>query len=116
MSTGDLSKITIWLQSQGLRINDVARGRHWVTFSGTAAQVSRALHTEIHQYRIHGENHFSNSTDPSIPAALGPVVSGVDGLNDFDYQPLYRNSRLAPDFDSGSPKSGELIFGMLASG
>ena len=102
LSAGDLSKITTWLQSEGLKINDVARGRHWITFSGTAAQMGRALHTEMHRYRVNGENHFSNATDPSIPAALAPVVSGVDGLSDFDDQPAYRNSRLAPDYTSGS--------------
>ncbi|HLX42883.1 MAG TPA: protease pro-enzyme activation domain-containing protein, partial [Bryobacteraceae bacterium] len=102
LSGDDLSKIITWLQSQGLRIHDVARGRHWITFSGTAAQVGRALRTEIRRFRVNGVDHFSNSTDPSIPAALAPVVSGFAGLNDFDYQPAYRNSRLAPDYNSGS--------------
>jgi uncharacterized protein (TIGR03437 family) len=102
LSTDDLSKITAWLVSEGLTTQDVARGRHWITFSGTAAQVGRALHTEIHRYRVNGVDHFSNLTDPSIPAALASVVSGIEGLNDFDYQPAYRNSRLAPDYNSGS--------------
>jgi uncharacterized protein (TIGR03437 family) len=102
LSVDDLAKITTWLQSQGLRIHDVARGRHWITFSGTAAQVGRALRTEIRRYRVNGVDHFSNATEPSIPAALAPVVSGFAGLNDFDYQPAYRNSRLAPDYNSGS--------------
>ena len=103
LSTDDLSKITTWLQSQGLKINDIARGRHWITFSGTAGQVGRALHTEIHRYQHERRKSlFEYSTDPSIPAALASVVSGFDGLNDFDYQPAYRNSRLAPDYNSGS--------------
>src|SRR5579872_2223831 len=41
-STGDIAKIRAWLENQGLHINDMARGRGWITFSGTAKSVSGA--------------------------------------------------------------------------
>src|ERR1039458_8216779 len=31
----DIAQVTAWLQSEGLKIDDVARGRHWITVSGT---------------------------------------------------------------------------------
>src|SRR5436309_2585119 len=37
----------------------------------------------MHQYLVNGENHWSNASDPQIPAALAPVVAGVRALNDF---------------------------------
>jgi hypothetical protein len=37
LSRSDISKITSWPQSQGLKVNDVARGRHWNAFTGSAA-------------------------------------------------------------------------------
>jgi uncharacterized protein (TIGR03437 family) len=94
LSGNDIGKVTGWLRSSGFTIHDVARGRLWVTFSGTAAQASSAFHTEIHRYLVNGESHFANSTDISIPAALGPVVLGVGGLTDF--HPLPVHAKLKP--------------------
>src|ERR1035438_10379010 len=89
LSGNDLGKVTGWLQSSGFTINDVARGRCWITFSGTAAQASRAFHTEIHRYSINGESHFANSTELSIPSALEPAILGLGGLTDFHMQPMH---------------------------
>lgn len=90
LSPADIGKVVSWLQAEGLQVHDVARGRHWITFSGTADQINRAFHTEIHRYRVAGVLHLANATDPSIPAAFEDVVSGIDGLSDFDLQPLFR--------------------------
>jgi uncharacterized protein (TIGR03437 family) len=90
LSGNDIGKLTAWLRSSGFTVHDVARGRHWITFSGTAAQAASAFHTEIHRYVVNGESHFANTTDISIPAAFEPVVLGVGGLTDFHLQPLYR--------------------------
>jgi uncharacterized protein (TIGR03437 family) len=99
LTANDIGKVTSWLRSEGLTVHDVARGRHWITFSGTAAQVSKAFHTEIHRYLVNGETHFANATDLSIPAALEPVFLGVEGLTDFRPQPLYR--MISPRLNSG---------------
>jgi uncharacterized repeat protein (TIGR01451 family) len=45
--------------------------------------VRRAFHTEIHYLSVEGIRHFANISDPQIPAALAPLVSGVVSLNDF---------------------------------
>jgi hypothetical protein len=47
LSPGDVAKVVAWLQSQGFTITQTARSRRWVSFSGTAAQVQSAFHTEI---------------------------------------------------------------------
>ena len=47
LSGGDIGQLTQWLQAQGLTVHDVARGKHWITFSGTAARVGQAFHTEL---------------------------------------------------------------------
>ncbi len=83
LSAGDLAKVANWLQSQGLKVDEVARGRHWLTFSGTAAQAARTFHTEFHRFRVDGQMHFANTGEPAIPAALEPVIGGFTGLNDF---------------------------------
>jgi subtilase family serine protease len=82
-STTDIELITGWLTQHGFTVNRVAAGRTFIDFSGTAAQVTAAFHTEIHHYQHRGEEHFANASDPLIPAALANVVSGFRALNDF---------------------------------
>jgi uncharacterized protein (TIGR03437 family) len=93
----DLSKITQWLQEQGLQIVSVARGRSWIAVSGTAAQVEAAFQTEIHSYLADGETHFANASAPSVPAAFGPVVKGIRGLDDFRMKPRSRPAASKPN-------------------
>ena len=82
-SAADLDKVATWLRSQGFAVQYTARGRDFISFSGTASQVQAALHTEIHRYRVGAEAHFANPTDLSLPAAIAPMVAGVLGLHDF---------------------------------
>lgn len=100
LSDNDTNKLVEWLGSQGLRVQDVARGRHWITFSGTAETMGRALHTEFRQYVVRNEKHFANSGDPSVPAAFEPVIAGFMGLTDFYPKPAYVRG---PSLASGSP-------------
>ncbi|MDR3699532.1 MAG: protease pro-enzyme activation domain-containing protein [Candidatus Sulfopaludibacter sp.] len=82
-SAADLDKIGAWLRSEGFEVRYTARGRDFISFSGTAGQVQAALHTEIHRYRIGAETHFANARDLALPAAFEPIVAGVLGLHDF---------------------------------
>ncbi len=88
VSPSDLDKITSWLRSEGLTIANVARGRSWVAVNGSAAQVEAAFQTELHQFLVNGQTHFANATEPSVPAAIGPMVLGIRGLHDFRMRPL----------------------------
>jgi subtilase family serine protease len=83
-SDQDIQAITSWLQSNGFHVNEVAKGRTTIDFSGTAAQVQQAFHTTIHMYVLaNGEQHWANSSDPQIPTALAPAVAGINSLNNF---------------------------------
>jgi uncharacterized protein (TIGR03437 family) len=102
----DVAQVTAWLQSAGLKIDNVAGGRHWITFSGTAGQAARTFHTSFHHFLVNGETHFANADAPSVPAALADVVGGFIGLDDFKpvsqiVRPLYTSSKgkhsLVPD-------------------
>jgi len=90
-SNADLAAITKWLSNQGLVVTDVDKGRTSIGLRGPAARIAQAFHTEIHRYRINGQDHIANAVDPSIPAALSPVVGGVTSLNDFFAKPLHRD-------------------------
>ena len=102
LSEGDIAKISRWLRSEGLQVDARARGRNWITFSGTAAQAGHAFHTAIHNYRVGGRMHYANSTEPSVPAAIAGVVAGFEGLSDFRLQPLVVNRANLPEYNLGS--------------
>jgi subtilase family serine protease len=79
----DLALVTAWLAAHGFTVEQVSAGRRSIVFSGTAAQVSSAFHTELHRYLVDGVQHIANSSDPQIPASLAGVVGGVVTLSDF---------------------------------
>ncbi len=93
LSNSDMGRITAWLKDQGLSIGHVAQGRNWVLLSGTARQVQATFGSEIHRYLVGGELHYANSTEPSIPAVLAPLVQTIMGLDDFHMKPALRRLR-----------------------
>ena len=90
-SDADISAVMNWLLNRGFSIDKEAKGRTFIEFSGSARLVEEAFHTEIHRYRVKGEEHIANSSDPSVPEALSPVVEGVLSLHNFFSKPLHRN-------------------------
>src|SRR5581483_876877 len=99
-SDSDIQQIVGWLESQGLTVTDVARGRNRITVTGTAEKIGAAFGTEIHQYKVDGVTHYANATDPAIPAALSGLVTSVTGLHDFRLKPRLR--KMAPQLSSGN--------------
>jgi hypothetical protein len=91
----DLQTATNWLTAKGFHSIQVGPGRTAIQFSGTAGQVRDAFRTEIHRYVVNGAEHFANSTDPQIPAALAPVVAGVVSLHNF---PKFAHSHTLGNF------------------
>lgn len=89
-SSDDIGKLTEWLGQQGFHVTAVARARNWISFSGTAGQVSSAFGTQIDRYQINGQTHFANATEPSIPEAFAVVVQSIRGLSDFRMKPLLK--------------------------
>ena len=102
----DIQTITSWLQSHGFQVAPISNGRTVIEFSGTAGQVQEAFHTTIHKYSVPTtsgttgaagtpgaaaalEDHWANSSDPSIPSALSPLIVGIDTLHNFPRKPMH---------------------------
>lgn len=102
VSEHDIFLVTDWLKGHGFDVEEVAAGRGSIVFSGNAAQVLQAFHTQIHSYRIGDAIHHGNAQDPEIPEALAKVVGGIVSLHDFHSSPLHTFVRKAsPLFSSG---------------
>jgi subtilase family serine protease len=95
LSAADIAKVTAWLQSQGLTVTGVARGRTFVTVSGTVAQLNAAFNASIHSISLNGVQHIANLTEPSLPASIAAVTGSITGLSDIHLKP-----RLHPRFTS----------------
>src|SRR5580700_932230 len=84
----DLDSITRWLESYGFTVDYVYPNRMVIDFSGTAGEILKAFHTEIHTLEVRGEQHIANMSDPYIPVALAPAVVGVVSLHNFKPQQM----------------------------
>ena len=100
LSAGDHDKVAAWLRSENFAVNDAARGRNWVAFSGTAGQVSRTFRMPVHMVEAKGARHYANMADPSVPAALADIAGGFLGLNDF--LPVSGVKQATPDYTTSS--------------
>ena len=118
----DLAVVQAWLQSEGFTINKIGVGKTAIEFSGTAGQIKSAFHTELHTYKVNGEVHHANATNPQIPAALNQAIAGVGALNDFypksQMQKLGKatynltSHKIAPQWTVPADLNGDVYFAM----
>lgn len=97
LTTGDVAKVTAWLQSQGFQVTRVARGRTQVWFSGPVSRIETVFRTEIHNFQFEGEQHYANATEMSVPEALAGVVQGVHDLDNFRPKARVRARKVSAD-------------------
>jgi len=82
-SDQDIATVEAWLQAHGFAVTKVNAGSQSIEISGNVSQFRNTFHAQIHKFSVNGETHYSNTTDPQIPTALSPVVSGFASLNNF---------------------------------
>lgn len=83
MSPQDLAKVATWLKSQGFTVQATPGNANRIEFSGTAAQVDAAFHTQMRQYIAHGRRGWKNATAISLPDAIAGMAIGVEHLDTF---------------------------------
>ena len=86
----DIATTESWLTAQGFHIDNVARSRDRITFSGTAAQVRAAFGAELHRFQAEGKVHFAPVSDLTMPAELASVTAAILHLSDFRPKPSTR--------------------------
>jgi Pro-kumamolisin, activation domain/Bacterial Ig-like domain (group 3) len=94
VSSAGQIQLRSWLASEGFSNIKISNARTMISFSGTVASASRAFNTDIHIVSRHGELHFSNVTEISIPQRFSSIVAGVRGLDDF--RPVPHAIRIQP--------------------
>jgi subtilase family serine protease len=92
----DVKYVAGWLITQGFTVNEIARSRTWISFSGTAAQVEAAFQSPVHNYVVDGVTHYAPAVEAAVPSALSDVVGTITGLNDFRPRPHSRARQINP--------------------
>ncbi len=107
-SQEEIATAKSWLISHGFTIDETAKSGTWINFSGTAADVNSAFHTEMHDYQVNGQLRHANSTDPSIPRALAGLVAGPVALHNFPRKAMHTPRRHMPGVEGpvAKPKPG----------
>ena len=114
-SDATIAALSGWLQSQGLKVGHVPAARDYLPFFGSKAVVEAALHTQIHAFNIKGVQHYSNITDPSVPASFKGVIAAIGGLNDFHPTPGVRTHRAIPPSGSAPAPQPDVYEGSIGS-
>jgi pseudomonalisin len=107
-SAEDVAAVSAWLTSHGFVVDEVARSRTWINFSGDANGVEQAFRTRMATVQVGGRSYHANATDPSLPRALADVAAGIVTLHNIPRQPkhngvkLFASNQAVPNYTSGS--------------
>jgi subtilase family serine protease len=131
-SAAQVAQVTSWLSSVGFTGITVQPNNLIVSANGTAAIASAAFNTPLESYAQFGRTVFGNTAAPAIPAALGPIVISVMGLNNIGLMkptstrsatstPQYLASYTAPQFvniygGTGTAPAAKTAIAIMAEG
>ncbi len=95
-TTDDVAAISTWLSASGLHLDGLSPSRTFVTVTGTTASAAATFAVAFHQFAYNGQPHLSATTEPTIPAALAPVLTSIEGLTDLPLHPMHRAEPAQP--------------------
>ena len=102
----DLARVTNWLKKKGFTVKSADASTREVAFTGTVAQAQNVFGVKI-AATIDG-HLYSNTSDPSVPAELAPMVESIHGLDNLLHsQPMaHRVSKPASVVNDNGPFFG----------
>lgn len=80
-TSAEVSVVSAWLRSAGLRVSGVASGNRYVSATGSASSAEQAFGAHLSLYRLKGKLVRSPSSDISVPGSVAASVLGVTGLD-----------------------------------
>jgi subtilase family serine protease len=93
----DLDAVTAWLTASGYQVGPIAANRIMIEVTAPVQVVESTLHTSLHAFLLPAGASYDTVraplTEPSVPAALRPVISAIVGLTDV---PAHTHSRVTP--------------------
>jgi subtilase family serine protease len=84
-TAAQVSAVTQWLTSAGLRVVSVGPDNHYVAVSGPANAVNAAFATQLGKYAVNGKQVQAPTSELSVPDAVADSVLAVTGLSTFGH-------------------------------
>jgi subtilase family serine protease len=75
--------VASYLTSAGFKSVAVTPDNMLITATGTAAIASKAFNTKIDVLSLSGKRMFANVKPAQVPAAMGSMVTAIEGLNGY---------------------------------
>ncbi len=76
----DYQAVVAWAKAAGLSVDRLSPTRLTIEVSGTVETVARALAVDLEHVESEGADYISAVSAPSVPAALSPILLGINGL------------------------------------
>ena len=107
LSQPDLDALTTWLVAQGFQVDAITPGRNFVQVSAPAAVITAAFGTSLHQYQVDAETLQAPAAEPTLPAALAPMVAHIGGLTSV---PVHTHAHMQPQTITSAPGTAHPSF------
>ena len=82
-SQATIDQVSAFLTSQGFQMVSVSKLRDSIKVKATVAQIALAFHIALQNYQLDGQTFFGPSGQFSLPAAVKPLITYVQGLNNL---------------------------------
>jgi subtilase family serine protease len=82
----EAATIRQFVTDHNLKVVKTGPGNFYVRARGTVADVERAFHVQLNDYRVHGKTVRANASDPYVEGAAGQLVRAVSGLDSGGFE------------------------------
>ncbi len=80
-TSSEIQQIESYLTSQGIHVTAVAPNNLLIDATSSVATAEQAFDISIANYSFHGRTVYAPTDEPSLPAAIGGMVLGIEGLD-----------------------------------
>ncbi|HEY4977720.1 MAG TPA: S53 family peptidase, partial [Candidatus Acidoferrum sp.] len=84
-TSADVKAVSDFFAKHNLKVVTVGPGNLFVRARGTVGDVEAAFKVHVNDYLVNGKTLRSNSGDPSLEAAIAPLVHHVSGMDNAEY-------------------------------
>jgi subtilase family serine protease len=84
-----VNTVSAYLRGQGLSVTSLSHNHTLIDATGSVASARKAFAVHIGDFTIDGRAVYAPTDEPSVPAALGDLITDIGGLDNVGvYQPL----------------------------
>jgi len=85
----EINAVSNSLAAKNLTVIAVAENNLYVKAQGSAADVQKAFHVQLHNYNLNGKGYRANTADPSVDSNTSGLIAAVTGLDDYGFEPTF---------------------------